>query len=191
MISFNVYNIYSRVLHKMVLIAAQIKRVLINVFIPNVHIGRGTIVEPGVIIRSHCGGNVTVGMNCYLASGAQLLTHGGDIMIGNNSTVNPYAIVYGQGGTKIGNGVRIAAHCVIVPSNHRFSRLDKYIYEQGLDKKGIIIEDDVWLGSGVKILDGVIVKKGCVIGANAVVTCSTEEYGVYVGIPAKIIKSRK
>ena len=54
--------------------------------------------------------------------------------------------------------------------------------------KGIVIEDDVWIGSGVKILDGVVIGKGCVIGANAVVTKSTESYGVYVGVPAHKIK---
>lgn len=87
--------------------------------------------------------------------------------------------------------MRIAAHCTIVPSNHIFDDPNEFIYKQGLSKKGIVIEDDVWLGSGVKILDGVTIKKGCVIGANSVVTRSTEEYGVYVGVPAHKIKSRK
>ncbi|WP_446785264.1 acyltransferase [Macellibacteroides fermentans] len=100
------------------------------------------------------------------------------------------SVIYGQGGTNIGNGVRIAAHCVIVPSNHIFDDPDEYIYKQGLSKKGIIIEDDVWLGAGVKVLDGVVIKKGCVFGANSVVTKSTEKNGIYVGIPAKLIKYR-
>lgn len=112
------------------------------------------------------------------------------LSIGDNSTINPCAIIYGQGGTIIGNGVRIAAHTVIVPSNHIYSDSNKYIYTQGLSKKGIKIEDDVWLGAGVKILDGVTIAKGCVIGANAVVTKDTEPLGIYVGVPAKKIKNR-
>lgn len=115
---------------------------------------------------------------------------GGDIIIGDNCTINPYTIVYGQGGTKIGNGVRIAAHSVIVPSNHIFDDPNEFIYKQGLSKKGIVIEDDVWIGAGVKILDGVTISKGSVIGANSIVTRSTEQNGVYVGIPAKLIKKR-
>jgi len=39
-----------------------------------------------------------------------------------------------------------------VPSNHKFADPDEFIYKQGLSKQGIVIEDDVWLGSGVKIL---------------------------------------
>lgn len=96
-----------------------------------------------------------------------------------------------RGGVKIGNGVRIAAHCVIVPSNHIYSDPNEYIYKQGMSCKGITIEDDVWIGAGVKVLDGITIAKGCVIGANAVVSKSTEPYGIYVGVPAKKIKSRR
>lgn len=87
--------------------------------------------------------------------------------------------------------MRIAAHCTIVPSNHIYTNSNEFIYKQGLSRQGIIIEDDVWIGSGVRVLDGVIIRKGCVIGANAVITRSTDEYGVYVGVPARKIKSRK
>ena len=58
------------------------------------------------------------------------------------------------------------------------------------DKHIIVIEDDVWIGAGVKILDGVIIRKGCVIGANTVVNKSTEQYGIYVGAPARLIRKR-
>lgn len=96
-----------------------------------------------------------------------------------------------SGGVKIYDNVRIAAHVTVVPANHRYQDPDIPIYLQGMNRKGIVIEDDVWLGSGVKVLDGVVIRKGCVIGANAVVTHSTEEYGIYVGVPAHKIKSRK
>ncbi len=167
------------------------KRVLINMFVPLVSIGNRTIVESNVILRSQYGGTIMIGNDCYISSGAIMLTHGGDIKIGNHSTINPYTIIYGQGGVKIGSGVRIAAHCTIVPSNHRYDNPNEFIFKQGLSKQGIVIEDDVWLGTGVKVLDGVTIKRGCIIGANAVVTHSTEEYGVYVGIPARKIKTRK
>ena len=72
-------------------------------------------------------------------------------------------------GVKIGKGVRIAAHCTIVPSNHIYTNPNEFIYKQGLSRLGIIIEDDVWIGSGLRVLDGVTIRKGCVIGANAVI----------------------
>lgn len=64
------------------------------------------------------------------------------------------------------------------------------IREQGVTREGIIIEDDCWLGSGVKVLDGVTIGKGCVIGANSVVTKDIPPYSVAVGAPARVIKKR-
>lgn len=167
-----------------------IKRILYNLH-PNISIGKGTIIEPDCLLKCQYGGSISIGKNCYISKGAQLVTHGGNIIIGNNSTVNPYTIIYGQGGTAIGDNVRIAAHCCIVPSNHIFSDVNNPIYLQGLSKKGIVIEDDVWVGAGVKVLDGVVIRKGCVIGANAVVTKSTNEYSINIGIPAREYRKRK
>lgn len=110
--------------------------------------------------------------------------------MGNNCSLNPYSVLYGSGVLTIGNGVRIAASSTIVAANHIFSDRNRFIYKQGLDKQGINIEDDVWIASGVRVLDGVTIKRGCVIGANSVVTKNTEEYGIYVGVPAKLIKHR-
>lgn len=53
-----------------------------------------------------------------------------------------------------------------------------------------MIEDDVWIGAGVRVLDGVVLGAGCVIGAGAVVTRSVEPRIVVAGVPAKRIASR-
>jgi acetyltransferase-like isoleucine patch superfamily enzyme len=157
---------------------------------PYISIGRGTIIEKGVTLSTQYGGRIIIGRNCILYRNSSLITHGNDIIMGDYSTVNPYTVIYGQGGCHIGNGVRIAALSTIVPSNHIFSDIETPIFKQGLSCKGITIEDDVWIGSGVRILDGITISKGCVIGAGSVVTKSTEPFGVYIGIPAKLLKKR-
>lgn len=119
-----------------------------------------------------------------------LIPYGGEITIGNDFSLNPYSVLYGQGGLKIGNDVRIAAGCVIIPSNHIFSDVSKPIRLQKLSKLGITIEDDVWLGANVTVLDGAHISTGCVIAAGAVVRGKTEPYGIYGGVPAKLIKIR-
>lgn len=157
----------------------------------NISIGEGTIIERGAIISLQYGGSVKIGDNCILYRNSSIITHGGNIEIGNNCTVNPYTIIYGQGGGKIGDNVRIAGSSTIVPSNHIFSDISVPIYKQGLSMKGIEIGNDVWIGSGVRILDGVKISDGCVVGANSVVTKSTIKNGVYVGIPARLLKIRE
>ncbi len=98
--------------------------------------------------------------------------------------------VYGQGGVKIGNYVRITAHTIIVAPQHIFKRRDIPICEQGIESKGIIIEDDVWIGAHCTILDGVKIGKGAIIAAGAVVTKDVAPYSTVGGVPAKLIKVR-
>lgn len=73
---------------------------------------------------------------------------------------------------------------------HNYMDKDELIKNQGHTEEDIIIEDDVWIGYGVQIMPGIIIRKGSVIGAGAVVTHSTDPYGVYAGVPAKKIKER-
>lgn len=51
-----------------------------------------------------------------------------------------------------------------------------------------IIEDDVFIGVGAKILGPVRIGRGSIIGANAVVIHDVPEYSVVAGIPAKVVK---
>ena len=91
---------------------------------------------------------------------------------------------------KIGNNVRIAANTVIIPANHGYDNRKVNICNHTITKKGNIIEDNVWIGTGVTILDGVTVGEGSVIGAGSVVTKDVPQYHVVAGVPAVVIKER-
>lgn len=167
----------------------------LNVGVVLFHRARGIRVDRGCTISlfasiERSGGAITIGKGSMVDRGVILRAYGGAIEIGQNCRLNPYAIIYGDGGVVIGEGVRIAAHSVVVSANHRFGRLDIPIYLQGETKVGIRIEDDVWIGAGACVLDGVSVRRGCVIGAGAIVTGDTSERGVYVGVPARLIRTR-
>ncbi len=95
-------------------------------------------------------------------------------------------------GLIIGNFIQIAPYVCIMNEMHEYSRTDIPMYEQkGLITGRVIIEDDVWIGYGAIILPGVIIHKGSVVGAGAVVTKNVPPYTVVGGVPAKIIKHRK
>lgn len=157
--------------------------------------GKNVSIHPSVSIcwsasLDPARGRIVIGRHSSLDQGVILRAYGGLIDIGQNCTVNPYCFLHGGGNLVIGNGVRIAAHAVIIAANHIFDDPGEYIYQQGESKRGILIEDDVWIGAGAKILDGVTIKRGTVVGAGAVVTKSTEPYSVVAGVPARAISSR-
>lgn len=113
------------------------------------------------------------------------------IEIGERTFLGPYTCVAGPGHIKIGKSCLIASHVGIYANNHNFADPTRYICDQGITRKGIVIEDDCWLGSGVKVLDGVKIGRGSVIGAGAVVTKDIPPYSVVVGVPAKVIACRR
>jgi acetyltransferase-like isoleucine patch superfamily enzyme len=131
---------------------------------------------------------IIIGENCILDVGVYLRLWGGKIQIGNNVFIGPYSVLYGHGGLSIGNDVLIASHVTIIPANHNFIDKKKMIRYQGETRKGIIIENNVWIATGVTILDGVKIGKGAIIAAGSVVNEDVPDYSVAVGIPAKVAK---
>lgn len=160
-----------------------------NFIHPSVSIGKYTSIE--VSVR---GTNTTIGQHSVIDDFVKIKHVGGsgDIEIGEFVYINSGCVLYSGNGIKIGNSVLIGPNCSLVPSNHNFSDHNTLIRLQRFQpsKGGIIIENDVWLGANVIVLDGAIIRKGCVIAANSVVLGETEEYGIYVGSPAKKVKSR-
>ncbi|MBD2743571.1 acyltransferase [Coleofasciculus sp. FACHB-1120] len=112
------------------------------------------------------------------------------IEIGERTHISPYTCLGGPGNIKIGKFCLIASHVGIYANNHNFADPTVYIWKQGVTCKGITIEDDCWLGTGVKVLDGVTIGRGSIIGAGAVVTKDIPPCSIAVGVPAKVISQR-
>lgn len=156
----------------------------------SVQIDPSSTLYPGSQVTPTGDGTIEIGANCIVHRQSMVVAAGGKIEIGANTTLNPFTIVYGHGGTEIGDGVRIAAHTIIIPANHVFEDRERYIYEQGIKSSGITIEDDVWIGAGCRILDGVTIGEGAVIGAGSVVTEDIPEYSIVAGVPAEVVDKR-
>jgi acetyltransferase-like isoleucine patch superfamily enzyme len=152
--------------------------------------GADAIVMRGAVLDREYGGEIDIGPGTVIHRGAMLIPLGGHIRLGYRCRVNPYSILYGHGGLSIGDYVRIAAHCVIVPANHGTALDEGPIAEQPLSKCGIRIGNDVWLGAGVRVLDGAVIGDGCVVAAGAVVRGELAPYGIYAGVPARRVRWR-
>lgn len=162
-------------------------------FANNVRLARGVYIDEGVYLHALPHG-IDIGENTYVMNHAELhvynfrgLPHAG-IKIGKNCLISEFSVLRGQGGITIGNNVYTSPFVQIVAVNHVYNDPHRPIIEQGITAQGIVIEDDVWIGSSAIILDGVRVGKGAVVAAGAVVSKDVPPHTVVAGIPAKVIK---
>jgi acetyltransferase-like isoleucine patch superfamily enzyme len=153
-------------------------------------------------LERHAGAQIAA--SAYIASQARIFTEHlvvgegswiaghalvrGDVEIGADTTVNPYACISGK--VTCGNGVRIASLASIIGFNHNFADPDRPIHQQGVTSAGIVIGDDVWVGANAVVLDGVEIGRGAIIAAGAVVSRDVEANAIVGGVPARTIGRR-
>ncbi len=161
---------------------------------PRLHLGQHCFIDDHVTIYSHSdGGDVRLADRVHLYRGTIIeVGAGGSVIIGENTHVQAFCNLKGfKGSLIIGRDVQIAPHCGFSPYEHNFERRDQVIHQQGIRSAGdIVLEDDVWLGLGVAVLEGVHIGKGAIIGAGAVVTQDIPAYAIAVGVPARVIRMR-
>lgn len=161
-----------------------------NFFHKTVQISKFASIE-----KSIRGTNTYIGENCFIDDFVKIKHVGGngDVRIANRVYINSGCVLYSGNGIIIGDDVLIGPNCSITPVNHNFESLHIPIKQQGFSpsKGGVIIEENVWIGAGVTILDGAVIKKGCIIGANSLVNKETVPYGIYFGAPIELVKMRK
>lgn len=112
--------------------------------------------------------------------------HSNRLKVGAHFAVNSGTYINAIGGIELGNHVLIGSNVTISSGKHPTAGRTTPVFSRPSIPLKIIIEDDVWIGAGSVIMPGIILKKGTVVGANSVVTKSTEEYSIVVGAPAKI-----
>lgn len=158
----------------------------------NIVLGKRVVIKSGArLICTNADAKIVIGDGSIIQYGAILETGpGGSIELGKSNSVNPYCVIYGHGGLKTGDYVRIAAHTVIIPANHVYEDCTVPIAKQGLVRKGIRMGNDIWVGTGCRLLDGINVQDGAIIAAGAVVNKSVERGSIVGGVPARLIRFR-
>jgi len=139
------------------------------IFDDYVTIGRGVMIRPS----SYYGGDLGYGLT-----------------MGEHSSIGPYGYIGCSGKITIGKNVMFGPKCSLFAENHVFSDIKSSIKSQGVEQKGIVVEDDCWIGSSVTILDGVTIGRGSVIGAGTLVTKDVPAGSVVVDRREKVIRKR-
>jgi galactoside O-acetyltransferase len=156
------------------------------------------------------GTNVRVARNCTILEPA-------NIEFGDHVRIDGYTMVVatGSGRVKFGSHIHIAAYVLLsgssgitlddfagVASGTRvFSRTDDYsgAYLTGptvpseytnVTRGAVRIGRHVVIGAGSVVLPGCELKDGVAVGAQSLVNRTLDEWGIYVGAPARRIKDR-
>lgn len=116
---------------------------------------------------------------------------GDDVSLGTRPV-----LVAAKAKIQIGSKVMFGPEVTIRGGNHTTSYVGRFMVDvrdhekRPEDDLGVVIEDDVWVGTRAIILHGVTIGRGSIIAAGAVVARSVPPYSIVGGIPAKVLKPR-
>lgn len=176
--------------------------------------GRKTAWGHGVVLRHPAnmwfGERVLVDDGCYLdAKGCEP----GQFRIEDESLISRGCVLSGKyGALRVGPRANIGASCAFYAFEHLEIGADTMLgafcfvgggsydargsvhlplAQQMLPGRGVVIEEDCWLGAGVVVVDGVRIGRGSVVGAGAVVTRDLPPFSIAVGVPARVVGTRQ
>ena len=158
-------------------------------------LGRAVAISSGCLLDAAGTSNqgISIGDNVIIGRNASIVCKNGDIHIGNNVGIGANSSLSAVSGNQleIGNNVMIAPFVYIGGVSYHFDRTDVPIGKQGVNPLGgACVGDNVWLGVNVTVLDGVTIGHDAIVAAGSVVTKDVPPFGVAMGVPAKVVKTR-
>lgn len=108
--------------------------------------------------------------------------------VGKNLSIHDFCYIDAVGKIIIGDNVSIAHGCSLVSFNHTWAEADTSIKYNPVKLSPIVIQDDVWIGCGVRIMPGVEIGSRSIVAAGSVVLSDVPSHCVVAGVPAKVVK---
>lgn len=141
--------------------------------------------------------HIELGDHCRL-SGKTTITGRGvshitpTLSVGDNCDIGWMTTIAVGSTVRLGNNVRIAGQCFL--AGYPGHPLDAKARAEGKPEEDfqvgdIILEDDVWLATGVSVMAGVTIGKGAIVAAQSVVTHDIPPFVLAAGCPARVVRS--
>lgn len=158
-------------------------------------IGDNSFIDDNVVLDAKGEENegIQIGKNVYIGRNTLLSCKEGSIFLDDYCNISANCSLLSETEVRMGKYCFLAGNCYLVAGgNHSYKEVSiPIMFQPSFSKGGIKIGEDVWLGAGVIVLDGISIGKGSVIGAGSVVTGSLDDYSIAVGVPAQKIKDRR
>jgi len=132
-------------------------------------------------------GDLVLGDDVVLSDGCGLeVAPGGMIVLGSGVFVGRNTVIVAKERVEIGDRTLIGEHCSIRDQDHHVDPAVRVRETQSINAP-VVLEPNVWVGAGVRILRGCHIGTGTVVAANAVVRESAPAGVVIGGVPARIL----
>jgi len=133
---------------------------------------------------------ISLGRNVFLGRATILSCKNGDILLADDVNVGFHSEIFSGSTVSVGRHGLFAAYTYLVGGGHEFEDGATPVIRQARSSRGIALGENVWLGAGAKVLDGVRIGRDVVVGANAVVTEDLPDGAIAAGVPARVIRRR-
>lgn len=158
-----------------------------------ISIGKGVLVDEYATLDVR-GDEASIEINDHVSIGrfSIIAAKHGSVVLSSGCNIGSSCRIATNSKVVIGESVLVGAYCYIGPGNHTEGDEDAPLISQPMDiRGGVEIGDHAWLGARVTVLDGVKIGKHAIIGAHALVTEDVPDWGVAVGVPARVVKIRR
>lgn len=138
---------------------------------------------------------VRLGAGCRVGGHSNIVGRSGtaptELIVGDNVDLGwGFSIAVGRQ-IRIGDNVRLAAAVFLAGfPGHPLNAAARARGEPDTEDQvgDIVLEGDVWLGTGVRVLAGVTIGQGTIVGTGSVVTADLPPFVLAAGAPARIIR---
>ena len=156
-----------------------------------VQMGRNVVVKPHVEFRLTDNARLVIGDDCTFDSYAyiQLTKPEPTVIIGRYVGIGRHNVIAAKNRIEIGDYTQIGPYCQINDQGHGMDRADLLMNQRAI-LAPVKIGRDCWLGSGVRILKGVTLGDGVIVGAGSVVSHDIPPYEIWAGVPARKLRNR-
>ncbi len=157
-----------------------------------ISIGSHVAIDDNCLLDAKGSNNrgIAIADRVFVGRNSILSCKNGDIILEEGVNIGFNCEVFSGSSVSIGRNSLLAGYCYVIGGGHEFENIDRPIQEQLGVSKGVTIEEDVWLGAGTMVLDGVRIGSQTVVGAGSVVTSDLPPRSVVAGTPARVLRSR-
>ena len=156
-------------------------------------IGNNVVIDDNCMLdaKGNTNSGIVIEDGVFLGRNTILSCKDGDIILRENVNLGFNCDIFSGKKIEIEKDTMIAAYTYFVAGNYVYDSADKPATEMDTICKGIYVGENCWFGAKALIFDGVTIGRNSIIGGAAVVNEDIPEYSVAVGMPAKVVKSRK